>query len=241
MLQTLYKTPFSRAYWRDALADARKPRTLVFSALMVAACVALSYLRSIPVVNNIRVSWGFLARALCALVGGPVNALVFGFVEDTVSYLMNPTGGYNPFYIFTTMLGVFTYSLFLYRAQVTVLRVFLAKLATNIQNVFIGGLGTYLWYSGGKGYGAIVVASAVKNAIMLPIQTVMLAALFAALLPILHRMGFLPDQAGRLRLWSWAHAANAGGGTAGRTARPQEPRREPWEQPQKPRREPWEE
>ncbi len=241
MLQTLYKTPFSRAYWRDALADARKPRTLVFSALMVAACVALSYLRSIPVVNNIRVSWGFLARALCALVGGPVNALVFGFVEDTVSYLMNPTGGYNPFYIFTTMLGVLTYSLFLYRAQVTVLRVFLAKLATNIQNVFIGGLGTYLWYSGGKGYGAIVAASAVKNAIMLPIQTVMLAALFAALLPILHRMGFLPDQAGRLRLWSWAHAANAGGGTAGRPARPQEPRREPWEQPQKPRREPWEE
>ena len=230
MLQTLYKTPFSRVYWRDALADARKPRTLVFSALMVAACVALSYLRSIPVVNNIRVSWGFLARALCALVGGPVNALVFGFVEDTVSYLMNPTGGYNPFYIFTTMLGVFTYSLFLYRAQVTVLRVFLAKLATNIQNVFIGGLGTYLWYSGGKGYGAIVAASAVKNAIMLPIQTVMLAALFAALLPILHRMGFLPDQAGRLRLWSWAHAANAGGGTDSRTARPQEPRREPWEE-----------
>lgn len=241
MLQTLYKTPFSRAYWRDALADARKPRTLVFSALMVAACVALSYLRSIPVVNNIRVSWGFLARALCALVGGPVNALVFGFVEDTVSYLMNPTGGYNPFYIFTTMLGVFTYSLFLYRAQVTVLRVFLAKLATNIQNVFIGGLGTYLWYSGGKGYGAIVAASAVKNAIMLPIQTIMLAALFAALLPILHRMGFLPDQAGRLRLWSWPHAANAGKGTAGRTTRPQESRREPWEQPQEPRREPWEE
>lgn len=29
----------------------------------------------------------------------------------------------------------------------------------------------------------------------------MLVALFAALLPILHRMGFLPNQAGRLKLW----------------------------------------
>ena len=29
----------------------------------------------------------------------------------------------------------------------------------------------------------------------------MLAALFAALLPVLHRMGFLPDQARRLKLW----------------------------------------
>ena len=196
----MFKTPFSRAYWQCAARDAKKLRTLVFSALMVAACVALGYLRSVPVVNNISVSWGFLARALCALVGGPVNALVFGFVEDTVGYFMNPQGGYNPFYIFTTMLGVFTYALFFYRAEVTVLRVFLAKLATNIQNVFIGGLGTYLFYSS-KGYWVIVGGSAVKNAIMLPMQTVMLVVLFGALLPLLHRMGFLPDQAGRLRLW----------------------------------------
>ncbi len=201
MSQNLFKTPFSRAYWKCAAADAKKPRTLVFSALMVAACVALGYLQSVPVVNNIRVTWGFVARALCARVGGPVNALLFGFVEDTVGYFRNPQGGWNPFYIFTTMLGVFTYALFFYRAEVTVLRVFLAKLATNIQNVFIGGLGTYLWYSGGKGYWAIVGGSAVKNAVMLPVQAVMLAALLAALLPILHRMGFLPDQAGRLRLW----------------------------------------
>jgi len=200
MSQPLFKTPFSRAYWKCAVADAKKLDTLVFSALMVAACVALGYLQSVPVVNNIKVTWGFLARALCALVGGPVNALVFGFVEDTVGYFMNPQGGWNPFYIFTTMLGVFTYALFLYRAEVTVLRVFLAKLATNLQNVFLGGLGTYLFYSN-KGYWVIVGGSAVKNAVLLPVQTILLAALFAALLPILHRMGFLPDQAGRLRLW----------------------------------------
>ena len=196
----IFKTPFSRAYWRYAVRDAKKLRVLVFSALMVAACVALSYLKSIPIADNIRVTWGFLARALCALVGGPVNALLFGFVEDTVSYFMNPDGGYNPFYIFTTMLGVFTYALFLYRSEVTVTRIFLAKLATNIQNVFLQSLGTYLWYSS-KGYWAIVGVSAVKNAIMLPIQTVMLVAMFAALLPVLHRMGFLPAQAGRLRPW----------------------------------------
>ena len=29
----------------------------------------------------------------------------------------------------------------------------------------------------------------------------LLAALFAALLPVLHRMGYLPDQAARLKLW----------------------------------------
>ena len=228
----LFKTPFSRAYWRCAVQDFKKPRTLVFSALMVAACVALGYLRSVPVVNNISVSWGFLARALCALVGGPVNALAFGFVEDTVGYLMspNPAGGWNPFYIFTTMLGVFTYALFLYRAEVTVLRVFLAKLATNLQNVFIGGLGTYLFYSS-KGYWAIVGASAVKNAIMLPVQTIMLAALFAALLPILHRMGFLPDQASRLKLWKPMERGASGVKAARQEAGPVPKKQDgdPWE------------
>ena len=199
----IFKTPFSRAYWQYAVRDAKKLRTLVFSALMVAACVALARLDSLPVVNNIKVTWGFLARALCALVGGPVNALLFGVVEDTVGYLMQPggaSGGYNPFYILTTVLGVFTYALFFYRAEVTVLRVFLAKLATNLQNVFLGGLGTYLFYSS-KGYWAIVGASAIKNAIMLPVQVALLVFLFGALLPILHRMGFLPNQASRLKLW----------------------------------------
>lgn len=221
----IFKTPFSRAYWRCAVQDSKKLRTLVFSALMVAACVALSYLKSIPIADNIRVTWGFLARALCALVGGPVNALLFGFVEDTVSYFMNPDGGYNPFYIFTTMLGVFTYALFLYRSEVTVTRIFLAKLATNVQNVFLQSLGTYLWYSS-KGYWAIVGVSAVKNAVMLPIQTVMLAALFAALLPVLHRMGFLPDQARRLKLWKrpgWLDRKQ--GQDAGRDT----PGKDPWE------------
>lgn len=58
----LYRTPFSRAYWRDALTDSKKVKILVFSALMVAVCVALSYARSIPIFYNIRITWGFLGR-----------------------------------------------------------------------------------------------------------------------------------------------------------------------------------
>lgn len=53
--------------------------------------------------------------------------------------------------------------------------------------------------------------TAVKNAIMLPVQTVMLAALFAALLPILSRMRLIPPQANRLRLWKPAERKKASG------------------------------
>lgn len=197
----IYRSPFSRAYWADALADFRKPRTLVFSALMIAVCVALSYVPSIPIGDGgVRVTWGFLARALCGMVGGPINALVFGFAEDTISFFINPSGAYFPGYALTTMLGTMIYALFLYRTRVTVLRVFLAKLCTNILNVFLGALWSAVLYS--KGYLYYMTTSAVKNTVMLPVQTVMLALLFMALIPVLYQMGLMPRGAGNhLRLF----------------------------------------
>ena len=190
----LYKTPFSRAYWVEALTDFKRLRNLIICAMMVAACVALSYIPSIPVTDGVRVTWGFLARSVCGLVCGPVSALVFGFVEDTVSFLMNPQGVYFPGYALTTMLGTMIYALFLYRTRVTVLRIFLAKLCTNVMNVLLGALWSSILY--GKAYFVLASSSAVKNAVMLPVQTVMLFWLFSILLPVLRRMKVIPNQLG---------------------------------------------
>lgn len=183
-----YPHPFSGAYWHDAVSDFRKPRTLTFSALMVAVCMALAQIPALPINDSLRVTWGFLGRSVCALVGGPVTALVFGFVEDTLSFLLHPTGPYFFGYTVTTMLGTFLYALFLYRAKVTILRVFLAKLSTNFLNVILGSLWSAILYS--KGYLYYMTSSLIKNTLMLPLQALMLVVLFAALLPILSRMGF---------------------------------------------------
>lgn len=192
---TLYRTPFSRAYWRTALADFQTPRNLTFAALMIAACVALSYIPSIHIGDGgVRVTWGFLARALCGAVCGPVTALVFGVAEDTVSFMIHPTGAYFPGYALTTMLGTLIYALFLYRAKLTpvalAVRVALAKLFTNVLNVFLSSLWSAILYS--KGYLYYMTTSAVKNTVMFPVQAVMLFFLLAALLPVLARMGVVP-------------------------------------------------
>ncbi|MEA4953920.1 MAG: folate family ECF transporter S component [Pseudoflavonifractor sp.] len=198
---THYRTPFSAAYWRSALTDFRRPRILAFAALMIAVCVALSYVPSIPIGDGgVRVTWGFLARSVCGLVGGPVTALVFGFAEDTVSFLIHPTGAYFPGYALTTMLGTMIYAVFLYRARPTVVRVFLAKLATNALNVVLGSVWSAVLYS--KGYLYYMTTSLVKNVVMLPVQTAMLCFLLAGLLPALSRMGLVPGDVGnRLHLY----------------------------------------
>ncbi len=78
--QTLYKTPFSAAYWRQAAEDFRRPRNLAFAALMIAVCVALSHVPAIRLdftdLYTAKVTWGFLARSVCSMVCGPVMGIL---------------------------------------------------------------------------------------------------------------------------------------------------------------------
>ena len=202
----LYAHPFSSRYWRDAAGELRDLRKLVFAALMIAMCIVLAQIPSVPLFGGARVTWGFLARSVCAWVCGPVLGLLFAFAEDNLSFFLTGGGGYPyfPGYTLTTMLGVFTYALFFYRAPLTVRRIFCAKLLTNVQNVVLGALWMAILNSNGAfslaTWYASASLSAVKNLIMLPVQTALLALLFAALLPALRRAGLVSRQTARLRL-----------------------------------------
>ena len=188
----IFKTPFSGAYWRTAALEVKNYRSIVFSALMIAACIVLSHC-TIRVGEGLSISVTFLARALCSLVCGPVMVILFGAAEDTLSFFLS-SGGYPyfPGYMLTTILGCIVYALFFYRARITWRRIILAKLLTNIQNVFLGSLWSAILYS--KGYLYYMATSAAKNALYLPLQILMIGFLFQALLPVLGRQGKLPNQ-----------------------------------------------
>ena len=167
----IFKTPFSGAYWRTAALEVKNYRSIVFSALMIAACIVLSHC-TIRVGEGLSISVTFLARALCSLVCGPVMVILFGAAEDTLSFFLS-SGGYPyfPGYMLTTILGCIVYALLFYRARITWRRIILAKLLTNIQNVFLGSLWSAILYS--KGYLYYMATSAVKNALYLPLQILM--------------------------------------------------------------------
>ena len=122
----MYAHPFSADYWRDASREVRDLRKLLFSALMIALCIVLAQVPSVPLFGGAKVTWGFLARSVCAWVCGPVLGLLFAFAEDILSFFLTGGGGYPffPGYTLTTMLGVLTYALFLYRAPLRVWRIF---------------------------------------------------------------------------------------------------------------------
>ena len=198
---SVYPPPFSAAYWRDALREVKDLRKLSFAALMIAMCVILGRIPSVPLFGGAKITWGFLARSVCALVCGPVLGVLFGFTEDILSFFLTGGGGYPffPGYTLTTMLGVLIYALFYYRAKLNVRRVFLAKLLTNSQNVILGSLWSAILYK--KAWAVMAVGSFWKNLIMLPFQTLLLVLLFSALLPVLRRAKLVPDQGGGRMPW----------------------------------------
>ena len=185
----MYSHPFSTAYWRTAAGELKDVRKLTFAALCIALCMALSAIPSVPLWGGARITWGFLARAVCAWVCGPVLGIVFAVAEDLLSFFVTGGGGYPfvPGYTLTTALGVFVYTLFFYKSKITICKVFWAKLLTNFQNVTLGAL--WMAILSGKTWYVTAGGSAIKNLICLPFQTLLLWALFRTLRPALVKAG----------------------------------------------------
>ncbi len=191
----MYPHPlFRRLLAHSAAGELRDVRKLTFAALCIALCIALAAMPSVPLWGGAKITWGFLARSVCAWVCGPVLGTGVCLAEDLLSFFLTGGGGYPffPGYTLTTMLGVFVYSLFFYKSKITVRRVFLAKLLTNIENVTLGAL--WMALLSGKAWYVTAAGSAVKNLICLPFQTLLLMTLFAALRPVLVKMRGLSEK-----------------------------------------------
>ena len=72
----MYTHPFSAPYWQDASRELRDLRKLLFAALMIALCIVLAQVPSVPLFGGAKVTWGFLARSVCAWICGPVLGLL---------------------------------------------------------------------------------------------------------------------------------------------------------------------
>lgn len=170
-------------------ANLHNTRLVVFAALMVAMARALSLVPGIPIFHT-KLTFGFMARALCALVCGPVLGLVYGFVEDILGFILQPSGEFFFGYTISTMLGVLIYALCFYRRRITAVSLVVANILVNflvnavlgsVWNVMIRGATFWSWF----------VPSLIKNTATVIPKAILLYILFSSILPILRRIGVL--------------------------------------------------
>jgi len=191
-LQNKGNSIFGPAYWSTAAAEFRKPRTLVFAALTIALGIVMN-LFNIPVSENLHVSVAFLPVTLGSMVFGPVVGLSAGVVYDLVGFMVMPSGMFFPGYTLSSMLEFFIYGVFLYRRKLSVVRILAAKFTVNyLIHVGFGSLWSAVLY--GKAYYYYFWKGLIKNTILLPVEVLLLVALFQAFFPFLVREGLIPKQ-----------------------------------------------
>ncbi|MBE7015842.1 MAG: folate family ECF transporter S component [Ruminococcaceae bacterium] len=155
----------------------RDTKVLCICSIMVAMYVVLDMLQ-IPLAPQIVISFSFIPIAVTGWMFGIIPAMIVGGISDILSFLIKPTGAFFPGFTVTSILTGAVFGLVLYKAggKSIWLKSILSKLlVTILLNI---GLNT-LWTSilTGKAYIAILYGRIVKNAVMLPVEIILMALL----------------------------------------------------------------
>lgn len=198
---TLYRTPFSKAYWKQAAGEFKKTKVLVFAALMIALRVALKMV-SIPIGPEMRINTAFIVNAYGAAVFGPVVAIVSAIISDTLGCILFPTGVYFFPFIFTEIAGSLFYALCFYRSKISTTRIMIATFLINFGVNIVIQTPIMMWYYDvimGKYYAPFDLMRIVKNLVEMPVECFVLTLVFRALIPSSRHLGLMAGDAEKLR------------------------------------------
>ena len=196
----MYKTPFSKAYWRDAAAELKDTKMIVFAALIVALRVALKTVVRIPLGPNLDITPAFMANALGAMVYGPVVGAIGAIVSDVLGVLLRGDTYFVP-YVLTEISGTMIFALFFYRQKITPTRVILSRFSICLfVNILlqtpIDMLFQIVMY--GKNSVVLTLPRIFKNLFMFPIESVVLTIFLSAIQPVTYRMKLTYDKTAKL-------------------------------------------
>ena len=199
--KALFRTPFSKAYWVQAVKEFKRLDVLIFAALMIALRVALKSI-SIPIAANLRINVAFFINAFGAMVFGPVVAIAAAAVSDSLGCLLFPSGPYFFPFIFIEIAGSLIFALFLYRTEVTALRVTLSRFCIDFfVNIVLNTPIMWLYYQMvmGKTYKIFDALRIVKNLVMFPLEAVLLVLFLRVVIPPAQKLGFVYSGVDKLR------------------------------------------
>lgn len=172
-----------------SVKDIFKTRNLAIMAMMVALKIILSQFTIYLTPSFKAITFAYLPGAMVSILYGPIAGLVFGFVGDTIGYIVKPAGPYFIGYALSEMLANFIYACLLYKKPITITRVLASRIAITVTITF--GL-NFLWnviMYGSVASKYFTAARVINNVAQLPIY-VALIMFFGKFALRLERMSF---------------------------------------------------
>ncbi|MBL4935693.1 folate family ECF transporter S component [Clostridium sp. YIM B02515] len=156
-----------------------KTRKIILMGLFIAIDIVLTRFLSIqtPIV---RISFDFLPIALAAIMFGPLIGGTTAAIADLIGMMLFPKGAYFPGFTLSAFLTGAIYGIFLYKKTLSTIRVSISVLTIKL---FIDlGLNTlWLHILLNKAVFAILPTRIISNAVMLPIQVIVICIVYKAL------------------------------------------------------------
>ena len=152
--------------------------------ILGALAVVLGLVASIDLGPYIRIGFSGIPNRIVDFLFGPIVGGIFGGIMDILKYMVKPNGPFFFGFTVDAILGGVIYGCFLYKKPLKLWRVLVPEILVK---VFVNcGLNT-LWISMlyGKGFMVLLPGRILKNAIMLPIDTIILFVAYGLLLKIL--------------------------------------------------------
>lgn len=177
--------------FRESGRELKQVQSLVTVALLLALRLALGYVTTIQISDHIKIGYTIFPTTILCMMFGPVAGGIAGGVADLLGFFLRPSGAFFPGYTLDSIVAGMIYGISFYkREKITPVRVFLTLLSVT---VIVNLCMTTTWISVQYAmrsvpdifsnpaaaaqdffvkFLAILPARAIKNFIMLPINTV---------------------------------------------------------------------
>ena len=163
----------------NSIRELKNVRAVTFCGMMAALAIALNYVASIDIGPSVRIGFSGIPNQIVAYVFGPAVGAIFGALLDIIKFIIKPSGMFFPGFTISAALGGLIYGLFLYRKPVSVKNVLIAQILIKIfVNIGLNTLWLKLLYD--KAILVILPGRILSNAVMLPIDTILMLAVLSA-------------------------------------------------------------
>ena len=143
-------------------------KNLTRLATLYALNILLSYIY-IPLGVDLKITFAFLTMSVIGYLYGPIVAGTSGLILDTLKFLVNPTGIYNPLWALTEVLAGVLYGLCLHNKEINLTRCMITKFLVNLLcNVILTSLLMSVLYT--KGFIYYAGSRIIKNLILFPLE-----------------------------------------------------------------------
>ncbi|MBQ2451469.1 MAG: folate family ECF transporter S component [Lachnospiraceae bacterium] len=154
------------------MSNLKNVKTLTLSGMFIALSVVCGFL-NLPITQFIEIRFGSLMLAVSGMLLGPAISAVIGALSDIIAFMVKPTGPFFPGFTISAAVSGIIFGFMLHKKELTIWRIFLAEC---IHTFVVGFILNSLWLSilYNNAFIAVVSSRAVKELIMLPINTILL-------------------------------------------------------------------